>query len=168
MLFFFLPPTSQACAFTKVEEDRPEALQIAFRVFDWLDNIPSHLMEPDAYTYTIMLSVCSNLLPREDRVARYSHGKAFFDKCCQGGYVNDYVLRKLRQTVSEQEYFNLVGPRVVSSGTSGLPPSWTKKIRQKGKHQKHNFRGGASTGGRSKGGRSSYHTRRSQGGGGYR
>ena len=111
-----------ACAFTKREEDRHDALQIAFRVYDWLESQPD--MEPDAYTYTILLSVCSNLLPREDRVSRFSHAKSFFEKCCASGHVNDYVLRKLRQTVSEQEYLTLVDYQ----GAGALPASWTRKI----------------------------------------
>merc|ERR1711865_980301 len=113
-----------ACAFTKRDEDRSDALQIAFRVYDWLAAQPK--MEPDAYTYTILLSVCSNLLPREDRSSRFSHAKSFFDKCCESGYVNDYVLRKLRQTVSDQEYLTLVEYQ----GDS-LPQSWTRKVGHK-------------------------------------
>ena len=147
-----------ACAFTKFEEDRPEALQIAFRVFDWLDHQTD--MEPDAYTYTILLSVCANLLPREDVDSRYANAKAFFDKCAKAGYVNDYVLRKLRQTVTEQEYLNLVGPRVATGSIANLPPSWTKKIRKK----ENTRRSGSTHGGRGRGGRySSQHSRRSSG-----
>jgi hypothetical protein len=115
----------QACAFTKVDGDRPEALQIAFRVFAWLSSQPD--MHPDAYTFTIILSVCANLLPREDGATRFAHAKAFFDKCCDSGYVNDYVLRKLRQTVLEEEYHSLVNYR--GDGTaSKLPVSWTRNV----------------------------------------
>jgi Asp-tRNA(Asn)/Glu-tRNA(Gln) amidotransferase C subunit len=142
-------PMLQACAFTKLDEDRPEALQIAFRVFDWLAGQTD--MEPDAYTYTILLSVCSNLLPREDRASRYSHAKAFFDKCCENGHVNDYVLRKLRQTVSEQEYFALVEYRGTASSASNLPTSWTRKVGNKNRRIASSSATAASTGGRSKG-----------------
>lgn len=112
-----------ACAFTKVESDRPEALQIAFRVFDWLDRHQS--LEPDSYTYTILLSVCSNLIPRADSETRFAHAKSFFSKCCESGHVNDFVLRKLRQTVTEEQYFQLVGYRNDTSSKS-MPPSWTR------------------------------------------
>jgi hypothetical protein len=143
-----------------MEEDRPEALRIAFRVFDWLSNQQD--MEPDAYTYTILLSVCSNLLPREDRAARFSHAKAFFEKCSQSGYVNDYVLRKLRQTVSEQEYITLV--EYGAPGSSDIfPESWSRKIGKKNHPRASNSRGG-SVGGRGRGGRWSTHHRR----GGYK
>ena len=113
----------QACAFTKIDEDRPEALQIAFRVFDWLSSQKD--MHPDAYTYTILLSVCANLLPREDTPTRYAHARAFFESCCEAGYVNDYVLRKLRQTVTEEEYLGLVEYRLDDSA-EGMPASWTR------------------------------------------
>mmetsp|Transcript_7688 Transcript_7688/g.19138 ORF Transcript_7688/g.19138 Transcript_7688/m.19138 type:complete len:1249 (+) Transcript_7688:70-3816(+) len=142
-----------ACAFTKMEEDRLDALQIAFRVYDWLVSQPD--MEPDAYTYTILLSVCSNLLPREDRSSRFSHAKSFFDKCCESGHVNDYVLRKLRQTVSEQEYLALVDYQ----GAGTLPPSWTRKIG----HRNTRFNSSAAGGGnsvRSKNSARSNHSKR--------
>jgi hypothetical protein len=139
-----------------MEEDRPESLRIAFRVFDWLSNQPD--MEPDAYTYTILLSVCSNLLPREDRAARFSHAKAFFEKCSQNGYVNDYVLRKLRQTVSEQEYMTLVEYGAPGSSDT-FPSSWSRKIGKKNHPRTSNSRVG-SIGVRGRGGRWSSHHRR--------
>ncbi|KAG7351249.1 PPR: pentatricopeptide repeat domain containing protein [Nitzschia inconspicua] len=145
-----------ACAFSKMDEDRPEALRIAFRVFDWLSNQPD--MEPDAYTYTILLSVCSNLLPREDRATRFSHAKAFFEKCCQSGYVNDYVLRKLRQTVTEQEYMALVEYGAPGS-SDDFPASWSRKVGKR-TNLRSNQRSGRGAGVRGRGGRSSSHHRR--------
>jgi hypothetical protein len=123
LTFFFLAEW-KACAFTKIDEDRPEALRIAFRVFDWLSSQPD--MFPDAYTYTIILSVCSNLLPREDGPTRYAHAKGFFEKCCKEGYVNDYVLRKLRQTVSDEEYVTLTNSQ--SGGNGSMPTSWSRNV----------------------------------------
>jgi pentatricopeptide repeat protein len=112
-----------SCAFTKVEREKPEALKIAFRVFEWL--VQQHNIGPDSYTYTIMLSVCANLLPRRDGTTRYSHAKNLFLKCREAGYVNDFVLKKLRYTITEEEYMNLVDYRVNSSARN-LPKSWTR------------------------------------------
>lgn len=103
-------------------------------------------MHPDAYTYTILLSVCSNLLPREDLASRFSHAKTFFDKCCDNGYVNDYVLRKLRQTVLEEEYHALLNNRGGGSAT-GLPASWTRSV---GRNPRVNVNKGRKNGGWSK------------------
>jgi hypothetical protein len=120
------PNLLQACAFTKLPEDKAEALEIAFRVFDWLRSQPD--LNADSYTYTILLSVCANLLPKDDKATRYAHARAFFERCCEGGYVNDYVLRKLRQTVTEEDYLTLVDYRGDQSA-SGMPPSWTRNAR---------------------------------------
>ena len=122
-------------------------------------------MEPDSYTYTILLSVCSNLLPREDRASRFSHAQSFFSKCCESGYVNDFVLRKLRQTVSEQEYLTLVDYQ----GTGTLPPSWSRKVGHKNtRFVKSGGGSGNSTGGRSKNsGRSSWSNKNKQQRGSY-
>lgn len=124
-----------ACAFTKMDEDRQEAMEIAFRVFDWLSAQPD--MSPDSYTYTILLSVCANLIPKEDGHTRYMHARAFFESCREAGHVNDYVLRKLRQTVIEDEYLALVDYRMDTSASS-MPTSWTRnaKINNPGKGRK--------------------------------
>jgi len=116
-----------ACAFTRVNEDKPDALSIAFRVFEWV--LRHEDVHPDAYTFTIMLSVCLNLLPRNDRVARYSHARVLFIKCREAGYVNDYVLRKLRQTVTEEEFISLVDNKPKAS-VANLPSSWTRNVRE--------------------------------------
>jgi len=114
-----------ACAFTRIEADKPSALSIAFRVFEWL--IAQDGIHPDAYTFTIMLSVCSNLLPRQDRETRFSHARVLFSKCCDAGYVNEYVLRKLHQTVTEEEYLSLLNYRVNAS-VQNLPSKWTRNV----------------------------------------
>lgn len=89
-------------------------------------------MQPDSYTYTILLSVCANLLPREDSATRYAHARAFFESCRDAGYVNDYVLRKLRQTVTDDEYLGLVEYRTDPSA-SGMPSSWTRNAKVDGR-----------------------------------
>lgn len=101
-------------------------MQIAFRVYDWLFNHPE--LEPDSYTYTILLSVCANLIPRDDGATRFAHARAFFESCRDAGYVNDYVLRKLRQTVSEDEYLLLVEYRM-DPAASSMPRSWTRNAK---------------------------------------
>jgi hypothetical protein len=113
-----------ACAFTKIDQDRAEALEIAFRVFDWINNQSD--IHADAYTYTILLSVCSNLIPREDRETRFAHARAFFERCCASGCVNDYVLRKLRQTVTEEEYGLMMDYR---TDVNSLPREWIRNTR---------------------------------------
>jgi hypothetical protein len=115
-----------ACAFSKHHEDCGEALQIAFRVFDWLAT--QRDMQPDSYTFTILLSVCANLIPRTETATRYAHARSFFDKCREAGYVNDYVLRKLRQTVTEQEYLGMIDYRTDASA-SALPASWSRNTK---------------------------------------
>jgi len=118
-----------ACAFTKNEQDWADGLEIAFRVFDWLST--QHDLSADAYTYTILLSACSNLLPREEEESRFLYAKALFEKCTKAGCVNSFVLRKLKQTVSQQEYSSLVGYNKTDTNIEGLPSKWTRNT----KHQ---------------------------------
>jgi hypothetical protein len=114
-----------ACAFTKHDEDRDEALSMAFRTFEWLDN--QRDIKPDAYTFTIMLSVCANLIPKEESMTRYQYAEMLFHKCCDSGHVNDHVLWKLKLTISENEYYNLVGFGVETKAVD-LPPAWSRVV----------------------------------------
>ena len=121
-------------------------MHIAFRVFDWLAHQSE--MNPDSYTFTIILSVCANLLPREDPMTRYNHASAFFEACREAGYVNDYVLRKLRQTVNEDEFLSLIEYRTDVSA-NGMPSSWTRNAKLDNSHHHHSKsrKGGAGGGG---------------------
>lgn len=98
---------------------------MAFRTFQWLDSQKD--IKPDAYTFTIMLSVCANLVPKEDAALRFDHAKMLFQKCCESGHVNDHVLWKLKLTVSENEYIKLVGFGVETKAAD-LPPSWSRLV----------------------------------------
>lgn len=111
-------------------------------------------MKPDSYTYTILLSVCANLLPREDGATRFAHARSFFESCREAGYVNDFVLRKLRQTVSDDEYLVLVDYR---TDPSAMPAAWTRNAK----------RGSRFKGSGSSGGGNSHNNSGSSGGGGY-
>jgi hypothetical protein len=106
-------------------------------------------MDPDSYTFTILLSVCANLLPRDDGNTRFLHARAFFDSCRDAGYVNDYVLRKLRQTVNEDEFLSLIEYRTDVSAV-GMPSSWTRNAKidtQQHHHSKNTRKTGTGGGG---------------------
>lgn len=98
---------------------------MAFRIFDWLDS--QHDIKPDAYTFTIMLSVCANLILKEDQAMRFENARMLFQKCCESGHVNDHVLWKLKLTINEQEYYQLVGAGVETKAVE-LDPSWSRTV----------------------------------------
>ena len=104
---------------------------MAFRIFEWLDTQPD--IKPDAYTYTIMLSVCANLILKEDPGMRFENARMLFQKCCESGHVNDHVLWKLKLTINEQEYYQLVGAGVEAK-TTDLDPSWSRTATMKRGH----------------------------------
>ena len=98
---------------------------MAFRVFEWLDSQAD--IKPDAYTFTIMLSVCANLILKEDIGMRFENARMLFQKCCDSGHVNDHVLWKLKLTVNEAEYYQLVGAGIETKA-SELNPSWSRTV----------------------------------------
>jgi hypothetical protein len=111
-----------ACAFSKYEDDFTDAIRIAFSVFEEFSALPT--TKPDAYTYASLLSVCSNILPRHDQQRRFACAKLLFERCRDSGHVNEFVLRKLRQTVTEKEYIYFVANPNMT--VDQLPKSWTK------------------------------------------
>jgi hypothetical protein len=50
-----------------------------------------------------------------------------FQKCCESGHVNDHVLWKLKLTINEQEYYQLVGAGVETKAVE-LDPSWSRTV----------------------------------------
>lgn len=112
---------------------------MAFRTFHWLDSQVD--IKPDAYTFTIMLSVCANLILKEDQAARFESAQMLFHKCCESGHVNDHVLWKLKLTVSEAEYYQLVGTGVETKAAD-LDPSWSRTVtmnRRSGDNRNNNW-----------------------------
>lgn len=161
--------------------NKEEALTIAFRVFDELVSFSSNnnnstnnnnnsassttaassnMLAPDAYTYTIMISVCANLI--SDEGDRFVAVQSLFERCRADGYVNDFVLRKLRQAVSPDQFVELVSApcdddtysmlsndanrigigsvNVNHVRVEDLPQSWTRKVQPP--YNTHTNRGG--------------------------
>ena len=112
---------------------------MAFRVFEWLDSQTD--IKPDAYTFTIMLSVCANLILKDDHAMRFENARMLFQKCCDSGHVNDHVLWKLKLTVNEGEYYQLVGTGVENKAVD-LEPSWSGTVtisRRSGDNRNNNW-----------------------------
>jgi hypothetical protein len=103
-------------------------LDLAFRTFAWLDSQKD--IKPDAYTFTIMLSVCANLIGKENAPLKFEHARMLFQNCCESGHVNDHVLWKLKLTVSEGEYVQLVGYGVETKAVD-LPAAWSRALKGK-------------------------------------
>lgn len=109
---------------------------MSFRTFMWLDEQPD--VHADAYTFTIMLSVCSNLIPRDDHAIRFENAAMLFSKCCEYGYLNDHVLWKLKLALSEQEYFQVVGAGPETK-SSDMDPSWSRTVVMKRSQDRHGW-----------------------------
>ena len=86
-----------ACAFTKLDDEKEEAFAIAFRMYDWILNNNC----PDSHTFTVMLSACCKLLHYNDLPNRNRYGREIINTCRMLGKVNDYVLKKLHQLIGE-------------------------------------------------------------------
>lgn len=77
-----------------------------------------------------MLSVCANLIGKENASLKFEHARMLFQNCCDSGHVNDHVLWKLKLTVSENEYVQLVGYGVETKAVD-LPAAWSRALKGK-------------------------------------
>ena len=114
-------------------EGRAEALDIALRTFERISQWPDE--EPNNITYGTLFKAIANLMPvgeeREDLV------RSFFDRCCDEGYCDGFVLSQVRHA-SMQLYRDLVdepcglgGPDAdtsVSSVLRNIPFEWSANV----------------------------------------
>lgn len=88
-----------------------------------------------------MLSVCANLILKEDQQMRFDTARMLFQKCCDSGHVNDHVLWKLKLTVNESEYYQLVGAGIETKAAD-LELSWSRTVtmnRRSGDNRNNNW-----------------------------
>mmetsp|Transcript_19378 Transcript_19378/g.28472 ORF Transcript_19378/g.28472 Transcript_19378/m.28472 type:complete len:674 (+) Transcript_19378:61-2082(+) len=122
-----------ACAFTVgPKEDKMYALKVLIKVMEDLENSP--FCKPNSFSYATFLKACANLMPRSEN--RNAIVDDFFNRCCQAGYVNSFVLhnllvasplvyRKRLGEASEQREIRL----------NDLPLEWSRHVR--GRQPKH-------------------------------
>ncbi|KAL7568672.1 hypothetical protein ACA910_021671 [Epithemia clementina (nom. ined.)] len=110
-----------ACAESLWAPDSPrlEAFHIALQVF----NQVRAEGPPDHVTYGNMLR-CAQLLPdgdQKDRVIRST-----FSLCCRAGFVNDFVIRDLHRSASEELWHSLLGTAMTGPTVDMdlLPHEW--------------------------------------------
>ena len=89
---------------------------------------------PNAVTYTSLLNVCRNCLPKTDTKNRFILPKALFKECSKAGFVDEYFLGALKKVVTKEQYIQLVGSGEQSS--SILPSEWTRMIPKRLKGRK--------------------------------
>jgi len=105
-----------------------DALKIAFDLFKLIRKDKS--VKANYVTYGLLLKTTKNLLPIGEE--RYNIIKVLFGRCCKEGHLDNTVLKQLRQTISIEEYKELLGEDAFDSfGTlhfEKLPKSWSVNI----------------------------------------
>jgi hypothetical protein len=135
-----------ACAFTKGAHPDAElaAFNTAVAVFE--EMVESDYLEPVSVTYGWFIQACGRMrVPAE---LKEEHIERAFKRCCDQGFVNDFVLSCLREAASESLLTRLMsraGAKVrnVERSSDGkqrislahLPKEWTR-CRRTSKYQK--------------------------------
>lgn len=101
---------------------KSDAFKKAVKIFTEIKN--SALM-PDQVTFGNMIG-CSRLLPDGEKKTKFV--ETMFRLCCDAGYVNNFVLRDLEQSVSEEEWRALVNCPPGSIEFESLPYEWWRMI----------------------------------------
>merc|ERR1712176_1740770 len=113
-------------------EEKRYAFEIAERVMDNLDR--SNYGKPNHITYSTYFNACYRLLSEED--ARFSAIQRRFKRCCSDGMVNDLVLQKVKNALTEEQFLELLGESVSTDGSiifmDKLPMSdWGRNVKER-------------------------------------
>lgn len=114
-----------ACEYTDSNDlkEKEEAFAIACLTFDEIRKHES--INPTHVTYGSFIGSVTALMPRSD--ARNEIAELVFKRAKQDGQVSQYVLRKLKSSVSLSTYKRMLGGRREDS----LPASWTIDVRER-------------------------------------
>ena len=82
-------------------------------------------LRPDHVTFGNMIR-CSRLLPEGEKKTKFV--ETMFRLCCDAGCVNNFVLRDLEETVSEEEWQNMLNCAPGSIEFEDLPYKWWRTI----------------------------------------
>ena len=114
-----------ACEYTTSNDlmEKEEAFTVACLTFDEVRKLPD--IKPTHTTYGSFLGSVTTLMPRSD--ARNEIAELVFKRCCKDGQVSQYVLRKLKASVSSSRYRQMLGGRKDDK----LPRAWTTNVRER-------------------------------------
>jgi pentatricopeptide repeat protein len=112
-----------ACEYTNSTDlkEKEEAFTVACLTFDEV----RQELKPTHTTYGTFLGLVSKLMPKSD--ARSDIAELVFRRCCKDGQVSQYVLRKLKATVSLSLYRQMLRGRTEDN----LPRSWTANVKDR-------------------------------------
>jgi hypothetical protein len=101
-----------SCAYSENEElEKRYALQIAVDTYKEL--IDSAYGEPNAVTFSTMITALRNLMPASEK--RAGGVRTIFRKCADDGQVEELFLRRLQSALNTAQLRELVGDHVISS-----------------------------------------------------
>uniref|UniRef100_A0A7S2Y9L3 Pentacotripeptide-repeat region of PRORP domain-containing protein n=1 Tax=Entomoneis paludosa TaxID=265537 RepID=A0A7S2Y9L3_9STRA len=81
------------CAYFRHNAGKAEALEVALRTFRKLCDMDGD--KPNNITFGTLFKAISNLMPQEDE-QRETLTRSLFDKCCEEGLVDPFVLSQIR------------------------------------------------------------------------
>jgi hypothetical protein len=122
-----------SCAYCVDDElEKRQALEIALVTYKELERTPAH-GKPNHVTYATMIAALTNLLPpSESRTAAVA---SVFKRCCETGYVDGLVIKRLQGALAKEE-MRLLCPEslVMANGkisAETIPNEWRHQLRQK-------------------------------------
>lgn len=101
---------------------KSDAFKQALKTFAEIKN---DNMRPDQVTFGNMIS-CSRLLPNGEKKTKFV--ETMFRLCCDAGYVNNFVLKDLEASVSEDEWCAMLNCPPGSVEFENLPYEWWRMI----------------------------------------
>jgi hypothetical protein len=121
-----------ACAYCENDSvEKRDALKIFVSTYKDIADSSRSDLKPNQITFSCALAAIRKLIPpSQERLAAV---KAVFKKCREEGMCDIYVLRRLRSTVDENEWTELVGDAIdYADGcftSSQIPDDWKRNVK---------------------------------------
>ena len=110
-----------ACSFTSTDGDEKKiAFNLAKDIMHLLFHDNNNRIEPEDYTFVILLDVYTNLLPYSKMNDNSGYVQEVFRNACERGLISDYVLSKLKKVLDVEDYNRLI-PRAI-------PLKWRRNV----------------------------------------
>lgn len=109
--------------------EKRDALEIALATYKELEQTSD--LEANNVTFATMLTALRNLLPPSPK--RTAAANSIFKRCCDTGYVDKFVVRRLESMLDEDELKQVVPKYLMTTAgkvdTRQIPEKWRRNLR---------------------------------------
>jgi hypothetical protein len=115
----------KACSHSKgISHEKKPELDIVHRVYAMICS--GKYCSHNEATYGSYIGAIRNCMERGE--SRKSVMKSAFDRCCNDGFVDGFIVGQLRRSLSHEDFKDVVGHHVAESSPLNFPQYWGRNV----------------------------------------